>query len=74
MCLAQLRSICRLLGVQDLRSKVHGARNIANTVKAFFQAMDDVPTPLAVARKRGVVIVDARLRSDRPAATPAARP
>jgi len=52
-----ISTICDLAGIKDVGGKVIGSRNAINTVKAIFQALDEMRTPEEMARESGRPIV-----------------
>lgn len=51
-----VRSVVEKAGVQDVLSKSYGSGNPMNIVKATYEALKQLETPLMVAKKRGVTL------------------
>lgn len=49
-----VRSVVEKAGVQDVLSKSYGSSNSLNIVKATFEALKQLETPVIAARKRGI--------------------
>ena len=49
-----VRSVVEKAGIQDILSKSYGSGNPLNIVKATYDALQQLETPVMVARKRGI--------------------
>ncbi|CAD7703593.1 unnamed protein product [Ostreobium quekettii] len=49
-----LFQVCELIGLMDVSIKVLGRKNRFNTIKALFEALEKIPTPLEQAEEQGV--------------------
>lgn len=49
-----VRSVVEKAGIQDILSKSYGSGNPLNIVKATYNALQQLETPIMVARKRGI--------------------
>ena len=53
-----IRSVCEVLGIQDVVAKSNGSQNPYNMIKATFDALQNLASPRAVAGKRGKKVGD----------------
>ncbi|MDX1960322.1 MAG: 30S ribosomal protein S5 [Leptospiraceae bacterium] len=51
-----VRSVVEKAGVQDILSKSYGSGNPLNIVKATYEALKQLETPVMVAKKRGITL------------------
>ncbi len=71
---AAARAVLELSGVHDVLCKVFGSTNPINVVKATYFALQKLRTVAAFEKQRGVMLVDKKVKTEKPAEPAAKKP